>query len=169
MAAFSLDILRLYWIGGTEDDPKDLCLHGDVRIVIGAETVAGDCTVSAGALQLMRSVFDDYAINDVYRLLPCCGHSMYAAADGERVEFIGCPYGLDFAVTHAGGEVILQTRGGTRVILPLADYRAQVTAFADGVRGHYETCAPKETPADAHDRAGYEAFWREWNTLRARL
>ena len=36
---FRIEIQKSYWIQGREDDPKDLCLHGDVVFSIFEEVL----------------------------------------------------------------------------------------------------------------------------------
>jgi|GEM_PF-240513 len=168
---FSIEIKRLWWIKDDgNDDPKDLCLHGDVTARIGEETLEDDCTISAAALYLLRSLTEDHAFDSPGALfksglmLPCCGHSMHA--DGENVLIIDCPNGTDWAVHHVSKSVELMTEQGERVIVPLEEYREAVFAFADQVMAYYFQCQPKILPEEDFARDGYLAFWREWARRR---
>src|SRR5262249_51982860 len=59
-AVLILQPLKLRWIQGAADDPKDLCAHGDVEFRIGddvlLDTNGKDLTVSAAALYLLRTL-----------------------------------------------------------------------------------------------------------------
>ncbi|MCI6737350.1 MAG: hypothetical protein MR593_04425 [Intestinibacter sp.] len=39
MGKFVIDIVDLYWIDGEKENPEDLCLHGEVNVTIGGETL----------------------------------------------------------------------------------------------------------------------------------
>ena len=74
---FELKIIDLHWIKNV-DDPIDLCAHGQVYLKIGEEILsneqAGDWTLSAAALLLMRTIKMDYKKGDFgSQLIPCCG------------------------------------------------------------------------------------------------
>ena len=168
---FSIEIKRLWWINDNgEDNPEDLCLHGEVIARIGEETLEDDCTISAAALYLLRSLTEDHAFDSpgvLFKsglMLPCCGHSMHA--DGENVLIIDCPYGTDWAVHHVSKSVELMTEQGERVIVPFEEYRETVLSFADQVMTYYFQCQPKILPEEDFSRDGYLAFWREWARRR---
>ena len=59
MAKFQIDTTDLYWIDGSMDNPEDLCLHGHVITYIGEEKLEYDCTVSATALYLLKTLTED--------------------------------------------------------------------------------------------------------------
>ena len=74
MAKFMIDTTKLYWIDGSADDPEDLCLHGHAIADFGEERLEYDCTVSATALYLLKTLTEDHIIYEDKQLLPCCGH-----------------------------------------------------------------------------------------------
>lgn len=166
MDQFSVEILSLYWIRNEADDPEDLCLHGDVAVVIGGERMQDSAAVSAGSLMLLRTITEDHGCDEEPQMMPCCGHAMYASEDGQRVQIISCGHGLNWAVRHKGDRVRLETKAGTVACIPKAEYRAAAFAFADWIWAHYMACTPKRLPKDRHDREGYLAFWREWHRWR---
>ena len=59
MSIFKIIINDLYWIGGDKDDPKDLCLHGNLTVHIGDTILADHGTVSATALYLLKTLTKD--------------------------------------------------------------------------------------------------------------
>ena len=84
------------------------------------------------------------------------------------MEIVGCDNGADWTLRHEGENVRLILPDGKEQVVPLADYRAQVFAFADKVEGYYRRCAPKVLPEDEFGRRGFLAFWREWRRRRGK-
>ena len=166
MKKFQIAATKFYWINSEADDPEDLCLHGHVVVSIGDRHLEDDCTVSATALYLLKSLTEDHIAGEDIQLLPCCGH-FYVPDEGlENVIISGCDYGTDWTVTHSRDSVILTLEDGTAVAVPLEEYRQEVFRFADRVEGYYRQCAPKQLPEDAFTRDGYTAFWNEWHRRR---
>lgn len=60
MGKFQIDATKFYWINEEADDPEDLCLHGHVVVSIGDLKLEDDCTVSATALYLLKSLTEDH-------------------------------------------------------------------------------------------------------------
>lgn len=164
---FSIDVHGLGWISGCDDDPHDLCLHGTVSVRIGDELVADryECTVSAFALHLLKSLDEDYRPHErPNRMLPCCGNDFHVW--GNTAIVLGCPNGIDWSVLHAGSVVRLATEA-TEVQMPLDDYRKVVFDFVDKVEAYYKACQPKQLWEDDRvEREGYIMFWKEWNGRR---
>jgi len=168
---FSLQITRMYWVlDDGNDNPGDLCLHGDVTVRIGDITLEDDCCVSAAALHLLRTLTNnhDYALVEVryMPILPCCRHAMWPQEDSDDVFICGCPNGTDFDVRHVNGSVQLHAPGIKKVIVSLEDYRQAVHTFADQVMAYYHASLPKIMPEEDYERKGYIAFWREWARRR---
>ena len=167
---FSIEIKRLYWLGDNDDEPMDLCLHGELSVRIGDELIEASCTVSVTALYLLRTLTEDYTPGCYHpgcsQIMPCCGHTMFANEKTESVEILGCGYGEEWAVHHARKSVELMTEQGTRTLVPLEEYRETVLAFADQVLAYYMQCRPKILPEEDFERDGYLAFWREWARRR---
>ncbi|MCL2531250.1 MAG: hypothetical protein FWE40_03725 [Oscillospiraceae bacterium] len=165
---FSLQITRMYWIlDDGNDNPGDLCLHGDVTVRIGDTVLEDDnCCVSAAALFLLRTLTDDHVETCYMPILPYCGHAMWPQEDSDDVFICGCPNGTDFDVQHIGDNVEVIPSHGKPVNLLLEDYRKNVHAFADQVMSYYHASQPKIMPEDDHDRKGYIAFWREFARRR---
>lgn len=164
---FEIEIKDLHWLEGVEE-AEDPCLHGRLRVTIGAMVWDDEGCVSAGALQLLRSIHQDRSIGEPagLQMLPCCGHGMFPGDLPDTVLIIGCGNGLDFAVTHEGDGVRLSAQGNTAVRVPQAVYRREVYAFADAVEARYTASTPKRLPEDDAQARGYRAFWREWRHLR---
>jgi hypothetical protein len=165
---FSIDILDLYWINGEKDNPEDLCLHGDVNVIIGEEVVAESysCTVSSTALYLLKSLELEHIIGEENQMLPCCGHFIIPNDTDDTVEISGCGHGIDWSVLHIGGYVKLVTEKGNDVSIELDTYTEIVFNFVGKIEGFYKKCQEKSIPTDDFDREGYIKFWREWNNRR---
>lgn len=169
MANFHIDAKHLAWIDGAADAPEDLCLHGEAIAVIGGETFTyADCTVSATALYLLKTLTEDHLIGEDNQMLPCCGHELYANADLSEVSICGCPNGIDWSVVHEGDTVRLITASGQETVVPMAEYTSEVYRFADKVEAFYQSCLPKIVAEGAWERDGYTAFWREWHRRRGK-
>ena len=166
MGTFKIEAGNFSWINGPDDDPDDLCLHGHAAALIGSERVEYDCTVSAAALGLLKSLTEDHIAGEGEQLLPCCGFFLVADEACRNVTIVGCDNGEDWSVLHKGEHVRLILPNGHEEIVPLADYREEVFRFADRVEAYYRACTPKNLPDDEFDRRGYEAFWNEWHRRR---
>ncbi len=94
---------------------------------------------------------------------------------------MGCPIGIDWSVRHESGSVRLDgivvylstnedrdaSRSDAVALLPLAEYRSQVLAFAESARDFFLQ-APRKSFCDAFDRGEYEQFWREFDCILER-
>lgn len=166
MAIFEINATELGWIGGTQDEPDDLCLHGHAVAAIGGERLEYDCTVSATALYLLKSLTEDHIAGEGEQMLPCCGFFMCPDEAGENVDIVGCDNGVDWTVRHEPGRVRLITASGRETVVPLEEYAREVCRFADVVADFYAACSPKREPGDEFDRRGWAAFRREWRRRR---
>ena len=160
MKQFTIDATDLAWLEGCEE--TDLCLHGHGTAVIGERTLTYDCTVSATALQLLKSLTEDHIPAGDNQMLPCCGHFLIPDEKGENVYISGCNCGEDWTVRHIEGAVELILEDGYCVTVPMADYCREVLAFARKIEDFY-TAHPRKLPRDKFDRDGYLTFWREWH------
>ena len=166
MGTFHIDADSFAWINGEADDPEDLCLHGRAVAVIGETRLEYDCTVSAAALYLLKTLTQDHILKTDNQLLPCCGFFLIADDTLSNVTIVGCDNGVDWSVIHQGEEVKLVLEDGREEVVPLPAYREEVFRFADKVEAYYRRCAPKKLPEDEFDRRGYQAFWNEWHRRR---
>lgn len=171
MPGFSLEIKKLYWIDKSADNPQDLCLHGDVVVVIGDEHFKDSCAISAGALYLLKSLKDNRNMhedrNRGNQMLPCCGHFWIPDEENDTVENLGCDNGIDWSVIHEKSWIRLITESKTTVTVPREEYKKIVFDFADEVKRFYDGCSPKVLPEDEFTQKGYAIFWREWARLRS--
>ena len=136
MNAFALALTNLSWWNGEADAPRDLCLHGKVTGHIGERAISCTATVSAAALNLLRTLTEEHRAGEELQMLPCCGFSLFADETGENVTVIGCNQGVDWTVLHESGTVrlILEEEA---VTVPMSEYRAAVFRFADTVEAFY--------------------------------
>jgi hypothetical protein len=172
MTVMTLQPLRLHWIQGAADDPKDLCALGDVESRIGADvlldTNGKNLTVSAAALYLLRTLSAPHTkeapVGD--HLFPCCGFAMWDIPNQEDVVVQGCPNGEDFEVVHKvnGSGVVVRSAEGREWLLCWPEWRAAVFGFADRVSEFYAACSPKQPSED--DAAGFTKFKAEWKRRR---
>lgn len=170
---FDIKILHLNWIKHL-DDPTDLCAHGSVYVKIADKIIVdekdGDgWTLSAASLNLMRTLDRDYKPGDFAgQLIPCCGFFLVADDEGDQVDICGCGSGFDWTIQHEDQLVRHIADDGEQAVIDKGDYQRMVLSFADKVQQFYEDSKPKALPSDEFDRKGYEAFWKEWKTLRNR-
>ena len=166
MSVFKISADGLQWMGGAEDDPQDLCLHGRVCVQIGETVLEDECTVSAAALYLLKTLTEDkiMAPHDI-QMLPCCGHTILPDEAGENVIILGCDTGTDWTTRHTGGMIRIELPSGRTELIDPTAYRDEVFRFADRIEAFYNACAPK-TFEDDSEREAYAAFWREWRRRR---
>lgn len=167
MKLFQITAKDLHWMDDPINDSDDLCLHGDAVAIIGERKLEyEECTVSATALYLLKTLTDDHLINQDNQILPCCGHFLMANDDMTEVTIVGCPNGIDWSVIHYGDSVKLILEDGYKVSVPIAQYREEVWRFADQIEKYYLDCPAKIEPQDEFDKNGYETFWKEWHRRR---
>ena len=72
MAVFTIKAENLRWIDESQDDPDDLCVHGDAEVHIGGYSAEYEkANVSAAALMLLRMLEEDHTLKDTVQLIPC--------------------------------------------------------------------------------------------------
>ena len=160
MNLFTIDATDLSWLDGCDD--TDLCLHGNATATIGERTLEYDCTVSATALYLLKSLTEDHILNEDNQMLPCCGFFLIPDKRGENVTISGCNNGEDWTIRHIPGAVELILEDGYTVTVPMEEYRQEVLAFVQKIEDFY-TVHPRILPKDEWDRNAYLTFWREWH------
>jgi hypothetical protein len=161
---------RLHWLDAFPDDPSDLCSHSPVHVEVNGALLVkpedGDCTVSASALYLLRTLSrpHDSTSRVGEHLFPCCGHAMFDVGTPE-VLILGCPGGDDFDVVRSHDVVTLSRPGGFVHEVPFLAWREAVCAFSDAVRDFYERSPPRQ-PRDDVDAKGFGVFLAEWTRRR---
>ena len=170
MSTFSIEAKNLHWMDDPINDPDDLCLHGDAVAIIGERKLEyEECTVSATALYLLKTLTVDHIIDQDNQMLPCCGHTLIANDILTEVVISGCSNGIDWSVIHAENSVRLILEDGYEVSVPIAEYCEEVFHFADLIEGYYRSSTPKIIPKDTFDRDGYLTFWKEWYRRRNQI
>lgn len=167
-SSFQLQLLTIHWLEGTPPG-IDHCAHGDVYVKIEEEEIRKECTVSATALYLLRSLKTGFKPTPISaQLLPCCGFTMWVNRDTGKVDIFGCDAGYNWTIElTTDGQVKHTTPKGHSSIISFAEYKQQVLAFVDAVEDFYKRSEPRVVATDPMDRKGYEAFWHEWHLLRA--
>ncbi|NLP46945.1 MAG: DUF3885 domain-containing protein [Epulopiscium sp.] len=160
---FKIKVNSLYWLDKAKDDPNDLCLHGDITVIIGEEKLSYSCTASAAALRMLKTLSEDHLPTKGEQMLPCCGFSMIPNENLDEVDIIGCDNGVDWAVFHEDGMVKLITENGNPLFVYYLQYKDEILRFADIVEDYYKKSLPKNLPEDEFERNGYIAFWNEWH------
>ncbi len=163
---FKIEVNNLYWIDGKKDDPDDLCLHGDIEVIIGEEKLSCSCTASAAALRMLKTLSEDHLLTKGEQMLPCCGFFMIPNETLDEVKISGCDNGVDWTVLHDDGTIRLITEKGNTVYIYYLQYKEEVLRFVNVVEEYYKKSLPKNIPADEFERNGYIAFWNEWNRRR---
>ena len=69
MGKFHIDATKLCWIDGSKDNPEDRCLHGHAVAYIGREKLEYDCTVSATALFLLKTLTENHILHEGNQML----------------------------------------------------------------------------------------------------
>jgi len=126
---FHIEIVTQEWLApnrpGAEDN--DLCTHGDIRLVIGGQTIApgdgrGEYGISEAALGLLRTITSNResplrgtrGLHWSRRYLPTRSRGTREEAQPRErliphgcglILMMGCPIGIDWAVEHVGGRV----------------------------------------------------------------
>ncbi len=170
---FDIKIEHQGWLDGSSPE-GDACTHGRIRLIIGGVAIAageGPLGISESALALLRTMESDHCPTK-----PVAERLIFHGCGAMLM--MGCPIGIDWVVTHLGKELVQisdvvwypQTNEENAirytdlsVVLPLADYRAKVLAFAieamkpfQGTVKHFE---------DEYSQAEYDDFWREYKAL----
>lgn len=166
---FEINIKKLYWIDGSQDNKEDLCLHGDLEIRLNDQIVEYSSTVSAAGLRLLRSLSIDHHAGKGEHLFPCCGNTMIANEEGDKVELIGCDKGLDWSVKHQAGLVTIEAEENLKTTYYYLQYKKEVLNFIKQVEDFYKQAGNRVLPEDKIDRDGYIAFWKEWNNLKEKF
>jgi hypothetical protein len=165
---FELTISAQHWLG-----PGDPCSHGRIRAVIAGTVVTDmdndDYGINQSALLLLRTLDEDHQLGGDYLLCHGCGYPVH----------FGCPdFGTDWAVRHHGDTVVLlqpthyaalhvgrrdrlsETEYDVRALVPAADYRREIVAFARQARDFYFAEGPRQLAE--WEREFHDAFWAEF-------
>jgi hypothetical protein len=160
---------RLHWLNDTTD-PADLCVHSPVEVLVNGMHLVkpedGDCTVTAAALYLLRTLTRPHTRENPVadHLFPCCGIVVYGG-DASDTVITGCNGGDDFSVQQEGALVTLGRADGETSQVSFVDWRDAVYAFADEVQAFYDRSPPRR-PHDDYDAEYLRGFWREWARRR---
>ncbi len=53
---FKIVVNNFHWTDDSQDDPEDLCLHGDLTVKLKDELLNDSCCVSASALRMLKTL-----------------------------------------------------------------------------------------------------------------
>lgn len=160
-----LQATKLRWLSDA-----DQCAHGDVELriddvqFVSADTAGDEITLTAAGLYLLRTLDSDHDLGDALvdgnQLFPHCGFFVTDEGhDGCRI--IGCQTGADLSVATREDTVAL-SRDGRTATVPSAQWRSAVLGFVHQVEAFYAQSRPRAEIDDTFERAGWQAFWREW-------
>ena len=163
---FRIKINKLYWIDKSENNREDLCLHGDLEILLKNQIFQYSPTVSAAGLKLLRSLMDNHLGGIGDHLFPCCGNTLIGNESLDKVDIIGCDQGLDWSVSHKDGLVMIKTDEQLEFTIGYLQYKNEISNFAKAIEYFYKNALERILPEDIMDREGYLAFWNEWEGLK---
>ena len=162
---FSIELKKYYWIDKGIDYPYDMCLHGDIAVNVGNDYFETDCTISATALRLLKTLTENHIAHENSKMFPCCGHFMIANEENDTLTIIGCPYGVDLTIINKVDSVEISTEHSTTLI-DIATYTKTVYTFADMLQSIYEKCSQRYIPKENFEQKGYVTMWNEWTRRR---
>lgn len=175
MKDFQLRILRQCWIDDDPNNDSDLCSHGQVYLRMNFQEILteldGYWTVSTSALLLLRTLFQDYDLNDESALILCCGQLMMAS----------CPISVGWRVIHRDKKLFIDrirksptTNVSDTIEFPeasieleLREYAAPILKCAEDVVDFFQE-SKKRKLIDAYDKKEYEKFWEEFTKLKTK-
>jgi hypothetical protein len=194
LPGFHIEIVTQGWLGADGpdlDDPEaaahDLCSHGEIRLVIGGQTIASDGDgawgISEAALGLLRTITSNRK-----RSPPKHPSWTGSSEEGERliphgcglILMMNCPIGIDWTVEHVDGRIRIsevfrcddtlrktpvREYPDLAVDVPLAEYRQEIVAFARRAKEPFEGIT--KSLDDDFDREMYAEFWEEYDRLLA--
>lgn len=164
----TLSLIEAHWLDAPEP-LDDQCAHGTVLLSVDGQDLVtsqhGEITVSAAALNLLRTLEHDHTlespVSEGGQLFPCCGFNVWIAGERFPVLVVGCPTGVDIQVIHTPSGVVLRGEGPESLVAEQA-WRRAVVSFAESVLAFYAGQAPRNPIADAADRKCWQAFWQEY-------
>jgi hypothetical protein len=157
---------NLHWIGDTNSE-YDLCVHGgftfsfNKKIIIDASKE--EFALSAAVIFLLRTVERDHSFGNKLceKIMPECADITFVKEFDKQVEFITCPFGIDWWVEHSNGNITLVFEDGTEIKTTLKDYIQAIIRFADNIKAFYDKSKAKSFQMD-EDRQAFNAFQDEW-------
>jgi hypothetical protein len=163
---FEIRALDFGWMG-KDSGRTDLCAHGGLYLRIGDSILSdeqdGEWTLSATALNLLRTLKPGYSDTDIIDfIVPCCGMPF---ASGDKTILMGCNQGIYWDIRHVGDKVHHKLGNGEEVVASFDDYKKAIYAFADAVEEFYRKSEPKDLSMDS-DADAFQAMWKEWRALR---
>ncbi len=169
---FEINVLRLHWIKDDDvDDPKDICVHGEVLVRIGDEIISnqqsGSWSLATTALFLMRSLYNDYEPGKFQNyLLPCCGHLIIPGDSADSpVSVDGCNIGIDWTIEHSEKGIYLTSENGKTIRISKDQFQLEIHHLIEAIEQFYSQSKPKIYFTN-FEKEGWTAFWNEWKKLK---
>jgi hypothetical protein len=198
LPGFHIEIVTQGWLspeGLNAEDSKatqwDLCSHGEIRLVIGGQTIAPghdrDNGISEAALGLLRTITSNR------KRSPLQGPKSWSGTMEEAQKFqrliphgcglilmLSCPIGIDWTVEHVDGRIrisevfrcddvsataVQEYYSDAPVEVPLEEYRDEIVAFARRAKEPFEGIT--KSFGDDYDREMFVEFWEEYDRLLA--
>ena len=138
---------NLHWLNNSSPE-NDWCVYGGFTLTNNNEMIidAADevLALSAAVIFLLRTIEKDHSFGTKIceHLIPECA-DMYVSSSG-HVEFINCPFGIDWWMEHSNEKVTLVFEDGREIITSLKDYIRAVLAFAEKIKAFYKEGEPKK-------------------------
>jgi hypothetical protein len=168
---FRISIINQGWIS-PEDDKKDICSHGSIRLIIGGtEISSGDTNygISQSALALLRTLKTNHV--NTHRV---CDRLILHGCS--LLLMMSCPIGIDWDVEYFNNEVIINNvrkydttsennhkRYDIEVRLSIRKYREQVIDFAKKAKEIF-VVSPRLLD-NKDDIRQHIIFWSEYDNL----
>lgn len=166
---FRIEIVEQTWLGN-EPPQFDLCSHGRIWLEVNGEIILDGREiygVSESALALLRTLDHDHTPQQ-----PLADKMIFHGCG--TILMMGCPIGVNWVATHLGDQVNLrnfkrwdspdeqhpQEFPGLEIALPFTEYKRQVLAFAEQVRGFFKVEGKQFF--DMQEQLAYERFWSEF-------
>ncbi len=86
-------------------------------------------------------------------MIPCCGNTLIRNHSLDTVNISGCDNGVDYAVSHENGNIIIFTETGNTYTIHFEEYKDEVIRFAYLVEDFYNKFSPKILPLHEWDRS----------------
>lgn len=170
---FEIKLIKPHWIKDDgNDDPDDLCIHGEVLVRIGDETISdkdsGAWSIGVTALYLMRTISNGYTPEEFGNyLLPCCGHFMIPDDSGENYVVIqGCNIGIEWKIDTHQDSIKWTSEKGTIGTMHISEYKLMILKLVKQIEEFYSISESKKIPNDEFDQSAWKQFWNEWNELK---
>lgn len=164
---------NIHWLDTPTDNRDDKCAHGNIEFSIKNTEIIkasdGDCTVSAAALFLLRTIDSNHTIenpvSESSQLIPCCGFTVWLCGERFPLMIMGCTVGIDVEIIHHNNDMIIFKKDESVTIsCSKNEWIDAVLNFSDQVLAFYKSQEERNPVIDDYDKEGWTAFWLEWKS-----